>query len=866
MRISIKSIKKTNGKSDIRKWFVICWFLALAFPMWAQYGVAFTGRDNSGGYVQMHHIVAEDVTQGWTDTLFFPDTILLLSNVGVPTHPEAGSFSVSQNIPNPFSGVTDFVMTLPQTELVDIEIVDLSGRKVTGLSQRLAAGEHTFRVWLRSPQPYLLNVRTSNDIASLKMLNNGGSGTDRIIWLGESGVLKSGFRDGHPHNPGDIFRITGYMLLANGNYVASETVEQPFEGSSTVILTFYISSNLTVETGSCIGTTYHEAVCEGTVTSDGVLPVTARGICWGTASNPTLSDPHTDESGEIGVFTSTLTGLAADMTYHYRAYASNAVETIYGEDSVLTTLPNSLPTVTTASVTNNVGYSATCGGTVTDDGGLPILEKGICWSTESFPYPTISGPHVISTDTGDTFTCDMTGLTPNTNYYLSAYATNALGTSYGNVTSFKSAYLLTTHILSLSDTTNVSVRATGRIANGNPSYSAKGFCWSTSPDPTLADQYVVNTSSLTGGGNYSGVITGLEPGTTYYVRTFVTNIVGTSYSSGQKVFTTLTLPVIETDSVVAVADSSVMTGGNILHNGSLPIMDAGVCWSTSPNPTYSGTHVSVSDTIGHFLLTLTGLSADSIYYLRAYATNSFGTSYGQEYLFRARVNYGQTCPDAPTVTDYDGNVYNTVQLGTQCWMAENLRTTHFADGTFIPVGTEESNYNYYRYYPNEDSTIVDVYGFHYNWKAAMHGAGSSNSVPSGIQGVCPDGWHLPSRAEWQAMKTYVSGQDQYHCNTSAASIGKALASRSGWQYYGTACTVGHIQEANNETGFNAYPAGGEYMDFGRDAAFWTSTASYSTAYGGYAFLYGLGSASSEFFENNDYNQWYQWHSIRCLKN
>ena len=146
-----------------------------------------------------------------------------------------------------------------------------------------------------------------------------------------------------------------------------------------------------------------------------------------------------------------------------------------------------------------------------------------------------------------------------------------------------------------------------------------------------------------------------------------------------------------------------------------------------------------------------GLSPDSIYYLRAYATNSSGTSYGKEFTFRARVHYGQTCPGIPTVTDYDGNVYQTVQIGLQCWMAENLRTTHFADGTFIPMGVvgDESNFTYYRYYPNGDSTIVNVYGYHYNWKTAMHGAGSSNSNPSNQQGVCPSGWHLPSRAEWQ---------------------------------------------------------------------------------------------------------------------
>ena len=121
---------------------------------------------------------------------------------------------------------------------------------------------------------------------------------------------------------------------------------------------------------------------------------------------------------------------------------------------------------------------------------------------------------------------------------------------------------------------------------------------------------------------------------------------------------------------------------------------------------------------------------------------------------------GQPCLGAPTVTDIDGNVYNTVQLGNQCWMRENLRTTRFANGDSIlidpnPVpiyGWEDTNPNPYRYTPNNDSSVVSVYGYLYNWSALMRGDSCSYAVPSGVQGICPDGWHVPSFYEWEELR------------------------------------------------------------------------------------------------------------------
>ena len=190
--------------------------------------------------------------------------------------------------------------------------------------------------------------------------------------------------------------------------------------------------------------------------------------------------------------------------------------------------------------------------------------------------------------------------------------------------------------------------------------------------------------------------------------------------------------------------------------------------------------------------------------------------------------YGQLCIGTPTVTDYDGNVYNTVQIGNQCWMKENLRTTHYANGTYITRASGiTSSTTAYSYYPNNNSSNVSTYGYLYNWPAVMHGDSSSTVNPSGVQGICPNGWHVPSDAEWTQMTDYVGGQLQYQCSDSSIYIAKALASITGWSSSTETCAVGNNQGMNNTTGFSTLPAGyynfGQYYGFGCDAYFWSAT-------------------------------------------
>lgn len=222
---------------------------------------------------------------------------------------------------------------------------------------------------------------------------------------------------------------------------------------------------------------------------------------------------------------------------------------------------------------------------------------------------------------------------------------------------------------------------------------------------------------------------------------------------------------------------------------------------------------------------------------------------------------GQPCYGTPTLTDIDGNVYNTVQIGTQCWMKENLRVTQYATGFTIPLGTSRSITKSYRYYPDNDSSNVPTYGYLYNWNAVVDGLGSSSANPSGIQGICPTGWHVPSDAEWTQLTDYVSSQNQYVCGSDSTLIAKALASQIGWDN-SSGSELGDMPSNNNATGFSAMPAGeynGFYFGFSRYAFFWTATQyDYFLAY--YRNLYYLRPRVKRYEDHKDYG-----FSVRCVR-
>lgn len=274
-------------------------------------------------------------------------------------------------------------------------------------------------------------------------------------------------------------------------------------------------------------------------------------------------------------------------------------------------------------------------------------------------------------------------------------------------------------------------------------------------------------------------------------------------------------------------------------DGGAPVTARGVCWSTSHNSTVSDSHTNDGDSTGVFASNLTGLVSTTTYYVRAYATNIMGTAYGDE------VNFTTWPPfycGTDTVTDIDGNVYHTLQLGNQCWMKENLRTTRYADGSLISTSTSPSTTTAYCFSPNLADSMIPMYGRLYNWAAVMHGSDGSTSNPSGVQGVCPTGWHVPSDAEWIQLKNYVCMHDDFVCSGVASYCAKALVDSIGWNESWATCAPGNGPIKNNATGLSLRPSGAffppEIVTYtGSTADYWTSTSVGDTGANAHARIY-----------------------------
>lgn len=329
-------------------------------------------------------------------------------------------------------------------------------------------------------------------------------------------------------------------------------------------------------------------------------------------------------------------------------------------------------------------------------------------------------------------------------------------------------------------------------------------------------------------------------------------------TEGSSDSTQISLPTVTTDSVTAITTTSATLNGTISNPDNVTITAQGFEWKVTEGGNYTTVDAS-GETMSY---NLTGLTANTGYSYRAFVTTAAGTSYGEEVGFTtaaASSPGGQPCVGAATVTDYEGNVYSTVQLGQQCWMAENLRTTHYSDGTTISPGDGWSTILAYYYIP--DCPLE--YGYLYNWKAVMHNSPSSSANPSGVQGVCPTGWHVPSDAEWTELEVYLGGQSQYLCNNDSTFIAKALSSTSGWQSYSETCAVGDDQSSNNAAGFGALPANiypnSSYSLPGSIAAFWSATEFVDETAWHHSLHY-----NSAFVSRSGTIQYYGC-SVRCLR-
>ena len=310
------------------------------------------------------------------------------------------------------------------------------------------------------------------------------------------------------------------------------------------------------------------------------------------------------------------------------------------------------------------------------------------------------------------------------------------------------------------------------------------------------------------------------------------------------------VPTLSTMVVTDITETTASSGGDITSDGGAPITARGVCWSsTNQLPTISDNKTSDGTGVGKFSSTLSDLLPNTTYYVRAYATNSKGTGYGGTISFTTLRVF-----DFGSFTDLrDGTVYKTIKIGDQVWMAENLRYLPNVVGP--ETGSNIEPYCYVYDYNGTDVTAAkatenyDTYGVLYNWSAAMNGATSSNANPSGVRGICPAGWHLPSDAEWTQLIDYLGGED----------VAGGKLKETGTQHW-----IDPNTGATNETGFTALPGGSRHHDghfdsIGGTGIWWSATEGYATyAWGRYVYY-----NSSTVRRRSNYKE--LGFSVRCLR-
>lgn len=379
-----------------------------------------------------------------------------------------------------------------------------------------------------------------------------------------------------------------------------------------------------------------------------------------------------------------------------------------------------------------------------------------------------------------------------------------------------------------SDITEISAISGGNISSdGGAAITSRGVCWDTLINPIITKSKTIDGNGV---GSFISNISGLTAGRTYHLRAYAINSVGTSYGEDISFTSKSTSPSPRTF-VQKIYSTEATCGGDIVSDGGQPIISRGVCWGLYQNPTIADSKTIDGSGTDTFTSNLTELTPNTTYYVRAYATNSVGTGYGNEITFTTYA-----------VMDFDGNGYYSVSIGNQVWLIENLRVTHYRNGEPIPNiadGVQWSNLTSGAYcYHRNDSTVVNELGILYNWYAINE-----------VRELAPWGWHIATDSEWETLINYLGG----------VSIAGGKMKETG-----TTNWFSPNSGADNSSGFTGLSGGqraydGEFYGPGVYGCFWTATEENATNARDW-FLYNGNATITRYFDSKNAG-----FNVRCIK-
>ncbi len=655
--------------------------------------------------------------------------------------------------------------------------------------------------WNTEPQPTIQNFKTEN-----------GSG---------SGSFSATLTDLQPN-------VTYYIRAYATNLIGTSY------GNQISIKT--ISGSITFNPLLIAGITVNSALVKANITSDGGVPVTQKGFCWSINQNPNINDNILYAGQGLGEYTSTIPDLNLNTTYFIKAFGVNGSGVHYSEALTFKTL-DGVSTLTAYAPTNITANSVSIEAVVSSDGGGSLSSRGFCWSRE--PNPTIADNSIVVGNGIGPFGSSINNLDYNSTYFIRAFATNKYGTFYSNENTFETLNgipLIST--LEVSNILATSAKVESVIDNdGGLPVLTRGFVWDTQLNPDINDNFIEVGNGI---GTFNTTLASLQIGTKYYVKSYVINEKGIFYSNIQRSFTTINYPNVTSNSIQGIVQTSVIATGTVTNDGNAPLTTRGFAWATNLNPTIANNTITVGNGIGQYSKALINLLPNTTYHLRAWAQNLAGIVYGDNLTFT-------TEPENITVTDYDGNIYNTITVGNQIWMAENLKTTTYDNGTPIPQVNNPFDWaaltsGAYVWY-NTEIEWKEPYGGLYNWHAITN-----------VNVLCPQNWSVPTVQDFQTLSEFLGGN--------AVSGGKLKSTRTDpethprWNTPNAAST--------NSSNWSAFGGGirhtsGNFAIFGLYGRWWSTTETDLQKSNAIELTTGNGT----FTVTNSFK--YHGYSVRCIK-
>ena len=755
--------------------------------------ISFTGKTIRGRHVDMDSIVIRNLTQGWTATLVAPDTSCTFDLTAIKINSTMPA-ELSQNVPNPFYGTTEVNLALPQPDKVTMQALDMGGRVFANYNGNLPEGEHRFEISLASPQGYLLSATTSSGTSSVKMVNLGSGGANRISYLGQ--VEGKSLRDGdYDLTIGDALECIGYTTYCDSIYESELYTTTITEGSDTECqLRFNLRSGGTIdEVTAC---DFYEWINRFIYTESTDTATCTLTNSMGCDSVVTLHLTINHSYGEGRSITACDFYEYDGTTYTESGMSTHRFSTVEGCDSTIY-LYLTIEHPETHEIDSTVCESYEWEGQTYTEDGVRTMTFPNTYGCDSTIIVNFHVNH--STETIDTREecSSFVWIDGNTYTESNSEATYTYIAENG-CDSVVRLNLTITRIEHEFD-----VQECGAYRWDGQNYSQTGDYTKTYTAANGCDSVV--TLHFTRLANYiydtiyaCDSYTWID-GNTYTTETptglsYIRRVLSYTNSHGcdSTIEMRLFLQVNNVTDTHRACDSYTWIDGNTYTESN------NTATVTYTNQYGCDSVVHLNLTIGHSDNTVHEVTAEECSYYRMsngeYFTESgdyrrtLQTSCGCDSTVLLHLTItGENGHQGTFYDERDGITYNTIQYGCQTWFAEDLRTNYYADGT--PIGTPPSNSGYVFYY----------------YRYSNHGGYFyAPFVANG--GVCPMGWHIPSRTEWEELFTMLRIRDEYICGNDS-SVLKAISSTSGWNSSDVECSPGYDMATNNSSNLGLNPDG-----------------------------------------------------------